>query len=83
MISFFSSDNAQYGRSGSENKFEKGLLKLRGTWPTIRIMHDGNGVVIMRIFGFSFTKQYFSINRIPNVHIYVVASCIRTERKII
>ena len=47
----------------------------------IRITNDENSVVIMRIISFSLTNQYYSINRIPDLHICAVTSCIRIARK--
>ena len=44
--------------------------------PGSEITHDGNNIVIKRIMNFWCTLQYFSISRIPNVHIYIVASYI-------
>ena len=51
--------------------------------PGSEITHDGNNIVIKRIMNFWCTLQYFSISRIPNVHIYIVASYILIKGKII
>ena len=56
---------------GREKRFEKGFAQTQRNMSfNMRITHDRNSVVIKRNLRFSCSNQYFSVNRIPNVHIF-------------